>query len=323
MPSQFTVKMISMILALFAGYSFPFLASAHEKDLEPCQQRLTGEKAPVLRVTPSMEWAMRGVSWVRLAEERGQLLVLAIDKYNGDAQVYAPEQSLDPIGTATHLTISAERSPFWIDQDGESRLMIGEQALALDSSVPSRVRIMPVGLWAGEKVERDEDGHEVRISISADNELHVVYPNGPHAEITLKLASSSVRHPQVLRSPSGSILILIGRAESSSILELRRGAVAPVAVVNNSFLFNSENQGPFVVWSGVDATSGALRLRISKLDSLTSPLASFPLENGEIVKDYDVLSSVSKSGTLAVLTNRRLLLFNLKTTAELNGDQSQ
>ncbi len=313
MPVHKLLNPAVALLVLALGNSFPAMAQSHEKDPQGCEPALTVSSAP-LKFELAVKIPSQGATAMAWTQAENSLWLIAVDKNYGTVRLFEPLKSPVVVFKWQDIKLSQDHSPRWTSSaDHPFQLWLGDQAMSFDFLQPSRVRIMPVGGFKGDdsisKVV-DDKGDEVSVFVNSDYELNAVYSDSSRASLKIQLPAGETRTPQILRGKNGSILILLERSPytHSSIFALAKGALSPVAVVRASFLFAGLNGEEMVAWSEAGASADQFSVKLARLESLTSPVFSFPLEPAEIVKSYTALPGDQLHGFLAVLTNQRILL---------------
>ncbi len=315
MPIHKVLKLIVVALISSLGNSFPAVAQSNEKDPQDptaiCEPALT-PAALSINYELVVQLPSQGATDIEWTLAENSLWLVSVDKNYGKVRLYEPLKSPVEAFSWENLTLSQDHSPEW-SADSELQLELGDQAMKFDFLQPSRVRIMPVGKQPTDQDLRkikDDSGAEVSVFVNSKFELNVAFHNPAKIDVKVQLPSGGSRTPQVLRGKNGTVLILVERSPytHSNIFALAKGVLSPVAVVPASFLFAGINGDEMVAWSEAAGPADQFSVKLARLESLTSPVFSFPLEAGEIVKSYKALPESGLVGFLAVLTSQRILL---------------
>lgn len=117
--------------------------------------------------------------------------------------------------------------------------------------------------------------------------------------------------PQVTRDRAGRILLLAPRSSGigSDIFTVADGKLSALAIIHsdNARLFTGLGDHPWVAWSETDENL-RVTVKAALFEGLT-PAFAYLLNEGESAIDFAYDRDSESRGKLAILTNRRLLIF--------------
>lgn len=322
MPFHSKTTLISLVMLLI----FAIVPTANAvDDLDEslgCETDLSGGAAPQIEFALYGEIPGSGIESAEWSSDAdGAVWLHLLKPADGNIEDVQPSLSLVPsrvrimpLGEVDELVAHRTRS-------GELFHAVGSKTKIklLAGTVEKRLlNTIPFEGWSGlvPRWSLDENSDSVLIAISSDHKLNAFYPFSPDlTPVSMDLGEGELINPDVARAKDGRVLTLVHRAKGrSEIFALRDGAFHPEVVMHSqsSHLFTGLGDRPWLSW--IDHTSeGVTQVKAAVLEGLTTPAFTFTLEAGETVSHLSYQRLSELSGQFAVVTTRRVLIFNAQS----------